>query len=91
MSATAIVTIKVLPESPQSPLHDIKIKIIHLFEQNGGRSITVEEQPVAFGLKALIVKAAVPEEKGTDFFESHLAKIPHVSSVSIEDYRRAFG
>ena len=91
MSATAIVVMKVMPESPQSPLNEIKEKIKSFMEQHGAKGLTIEEQPIAFGLKALIVKAAIPEDKGTDFFESHLAKLPHVSSVSIEDYRRAFG
>jgi len=42
-------------------------------------------------LKALIMKTDLPEEKGTDKVESLLSSIEHVSSVAIEDYRRAFG
>ena len=34
---------------------------------------------------------AFPEEKGTDMIEKLIQEIPEVSSVSIEDYRRAFG
>jgi len=41
--------------------------------------------------KDVMVKLDMPEEKGTDIVESTLSKIPHVSSVTIEDYRRAFG
>lgn len=80
-----------MPESPQVSLADIKHRAQAFMEQHGARSLTIEEQNIAFGLKALIVKAAVSEDKGSDFFEQGLAKIPHVSSVTIEDYRRAFG
>jgi len=91
MSATVIVMIKVMPDSPQAPLQDMKKHITHFMEKHGARSLTIEEQNVAFGLKALIVKCAMPEEKGTDLLESGLSEIQHVSSVTIEDYRRAFG
>lgn len=80
-----------MPESPNTPLHEIKSHISSFMEKHGGKSVTIEEQEIAFGLKAIIVKAAVPEDKGSDFFEAGLAKIPQVSSVYIEDYRRAFG
>lgn len=91
MSAVAIITLKIMPESPNVPLAEIKKHAQSFMEQHGARSTIIEEQSIAFGLKALIVKAGVPEEKGSDFFEAGLAKIKHVSSVTIEDYRRAFG
>jgi len=46
---------------------------------------------VAFGLKSISVKLDLAEEKGTDAVEAILSKIEHISSVTIEDYRRAFG
>ena len=83
--------IKVMPDSLDVNLKEIKQQCIEYLEKEGAKNILVEEQPVAFGLKALIIKMAWPEEKSTDLPEENLAKIPHVSSVSIEDYRRAFG
>lgn len=91
MGATVILSIKVMPDSPQAPLHDIKNHIRHFMEKHGAKSLSIDEQDVAFGLKALMVKCALPEEKGTDLIESGLAGIQNVSSVTIEDYRRAFG
>lgn len=91
MSGTAVVIIKIMPESPQSPLKEIEDKARIFMEHHGGKSLTFEQQNVAFGLKAIIMKGAVPESLGTDAIEEALAKIPHVSSISIEDYRRAFG
>lgn len=91
MAGTAIVIIKVMPDSPEAPLTEIKKGIESFMHKHEAKSLTVEEQEVAFGLKALIIKSAIPEEKGTDILESGLAQIPHVSSVTVEDYRRAFG
>ena len=67
------------------------VMITNKMESNGAKAVTFEEKPVAFGLKAVILKMAFPEEKGTEFVEQEIAKVPHISSVTIEDYRRAFG
>lgn len=91
MANTAIAIVRIMPESPSSDLKEIEEKIRHKMESHGGKSITFEEKPLAFGLKAIILKMAFPEEKGTDFIEETISKIEEVSSVSIEDFRRAFG
>ena len=51
----------------------------------------VEEKAIAFGLKAVMLKMAWPEEKSTDLIETKLSELENVSSATIEDYRRAFG
>jgi elongation factor 1-beta len=91
MSNTAVIIVKIMPESPSVDLRKIEEQIKHKMESHGAKAVTFEEKPVAFGLKSITLKMAFPEEKGTDLVESELAKIPHVSSVTIEDYRRAFG
>ena len=91
MGATVILQVKVMPDAPNAPLQEIENKIREFMEKHGAKSLTLEKQDVAFGLKAIVIKCAFPEEKGTDIIETGLAHIPHVSSVSIEDYRRAFG
>lgn len=88
---TVILKIKLMPESPDTDLNKIKEEANTLLIKEGGKNISFEEKPVAFGLKALMVKTDLPEEKGTDMVETAFAKIPGVSSVTIEDYRRAFG
>lgn len=89
--ATVVIKIRILPDSPEANLDEIKTKAISLLAPEGAKNISFEEKPIAFGLKALILKTDMPEEKGTDLVESILSKIPHVSSLTIEDYRRAFG
>ena len=86
-----IVKVKVMPDSPEANLADIKKTAQHSLEKEGAKSIHIEEQNIAFGLRAVIISFAFPESKGTDIIESLLSNIAHVSSVTIEDYRRAFG
>lgn len=90
MSIAAVV-IKIMPDAPDTNLENIKATAKTNLEKEGAQHITFEEKPVAFGLKAIFLKAAIPEDKGTDMVEETLQKIEHVSSVTIEDYRRAFG
>ncbi len=89
--ATVIIVAKVMPDSPSADLKQIESSVRTFVEAHGAQNISLDEQSVAFGLKAIILKMAYPEEHGTDMLESELSKIPHVSSVTIEDYRRAFG
>lgn len=80
-----------MPESPETDLEAIKQEAQTFLKSEGAKHISFEEVPIAFGLKALMVKTDFPEEKGTDIVEEKLASIKGVSSVKIEDYRRAFG
>jgi elongation factor 1-beta len=89
--AIAALIIRIMPESPDTNLEGIKTSAKILMEKEGAKNISFEEQPVAFGLKAIMMKMAWPEEKDTSIIENSLAKIPNVSSVQITDYRRAFG
>jgi elongation factor 1-beta len=91
MPATVVIIIKLMPESPDIDLQKIKTEAQALLVPEGAKNLSFEERPIAFGLKALIVKMDMPEEKGTDIVENKLASIKGISSVTIEDYRRAFG
>ncbi len=89
--ATVVCIVKLMPDSPQTDLVAIKEAAQSSLIAEGAKNVSFEEKPIAFGLKAVMIKLDMPEEKGTDIIESKLAAIPHVSSVTIEDYRRAFG
>lgn len=89
--ATVVLILKIMPESPDTDLEAIKKAARANLELEGARNVTFEERPIAFGLKAVIMKTDMPEDKGTDIVEAKLSAITGVSSVTIEDYRRAFG
>ena len=53
--AKVIVTFKIMPESPEIDLAKLKSSATKKIEAFGGEVGKVEEQPVAFGLKSLII------------------------------------
>jgi len=90
MAVAAIIT-KIMPNSPDENLENIKTKAKASMEALGAMNISFEEQDIAFGLKAIMMKMAWPEEKATEIIEEAISKIEGVSSAQIVDYRRAFG
>jgi elongation factor 1-beta len=83
-----IATIKLMPESPDEDL--VKIK------ENVEKSIPseaelhkIEEEPIAFGLVALMVMVVVGDaEGGTEKVEENLSQIEGVASIEVVDIRR---
>lgn len=90
MAIAAIIT-KVMPDSPEADIEAIKAEAEHRLKKEGAQNISFEVKPIAFGLQAIFVKFAWNESKDTSIIENILSSIEHVSSATIEDYRRAFG
>ncbi|NYZ78686.1 elongation factor 1-beta [Candidatus Micrarchaeota archaeon] len=76
---TAAVIIKVFPESPEM-LEKVKCSI-----QNELKPYKLEEEEVAFGMKALKVTILVKDSSGGSDIEEKLKKIPGVSEVQTEE------
>jgi len=89
--ALAAVTIKIMPVSPEVDLKKLRENVEAIITKIGGILHNCEEQPIAFGLKALIFIIGWPEQKDPGAIETDLAKIENVNSVEITDVRRAFG
>jgi elongation factor 1-beta len=90
--ATAGIQFKIMPESIETDLENLKTEIktkIESFES--GVFNEAKEEPIAFGLKALIVTIALSEEEESDAVEKTLSEIEGVSSVELIDYRRVVG
>ncbi len=80
-----MLTYKIMPEGTESDLERIKGEIKKIVEENGTFKGSNEEN-VAFGLKAIIVKIVIPDEGGiVDKIEEKLEKIEEVQSVKSED------
>jgi elongation factor 1-beta len=87
---TALIKIKLMPTSPDVNLEELKEKAKALVERNEGKNINFEEEPIAFGLKAVIVGFALDEAKELDPIEEGLGKLENVNSAQVTDMRRAF-
>lgn len=88
---TALIKIKIMPTSPEVNLEEIKTKAKEVIEQIKGKVDNFEEEPIAFGLKAVILSFAMDESKELKQIEDSLKKIENVNSIQIIDMRRAFG
>lgn len=89
MAVTAL-KLRIMPSSPEINLEQLKKKIKEKLKKVGAIRIDkIEEEEIAFGLKALIVTIAWPENLETEKAEN--IEVEEISSVKIIDYRRAFG
>ena len=89
---TAGVQFKIMPTSPETDLEKLKSAIKQKIESfESGVLNNIEEQPIAFGLSALVVTFALSEEQEVDEVENSINEIEEVSSVELIDYRRAVG
>ena len=91
MAGVVAVIVKIMPKSPEEDFEKIRKEAESILTNEGAQNISMEERPVAFGLKAIMIKFAWPEEKDSSIYEDKLAGIEGVSSATTEDYRRAFG
>ena len=90
--ATVIVTMKIMPSSPDENLDSIKEQASKLIAWFGGTVGKVEFEPVAFGIKAVVFMFALNESLGgTEDVEAKIASITGVNSVQVTDVRRAVG
>lgn len=91
--ANVIITLKIMPESPESNLHLIADEARKVIQHHTGEAeIRVTEEPIAFGLKAIMFTYVTDEKKGsTEPVEHAIAKINGVQSVEVTDVRRAIG
>jgi len=86
---SVLVVYKVFPEDIVENFDDLKTKIKAILPEFAA----VEgwgEEPIAFGLKALLVQIKFPEDKSglVDEFETALAKIPGISQAQTLQVRR---
>ncbi len=77
-----------MPENPDINLEEIKSEVEKTISSSEAKIEKIEEQPIAFGLKALIASISMDESKDADPIQNSCSKIPGVSSCEITDYRR---
>ena len=85
------VKIRIMPTSPEVDLERLKKTAKIIVERMSGKNCKFEEEPIAFGLRAVIAFFAWPEEMELESLEGFLSKMEGVSSVQTIDMRRAFG
>lgn len=90
--AQVVITLKIMPDSPQVNLEDVKAKAKDMIKEFGGDVGKEEIEPIAFGLKALNLFFVMDESLGgTDSLEEKINELEGVQSVEVTDVRRAIG
>ena len=91
--ANVIITIKIMPDSPDANLGRIEQQAIkEIKDFVGSTEIKRELEPVAFGLNALKIIFVMDENLGsTEELENNISRIENVNSVEVVDVRRAIG
>jgi elongation factor 1-beta len=90
--AVVIVTLKVMPTSPDENLEAIQVAATKEISKFGGNVGKVTFEPIAFGLKAVMLMFAMDESiGGTEDLEAKIVKIAGVESAQVTDVRRAIG
>ena len=84
------VKIKIMPTSVDTNLKKIEEKAKEIVMSLGGKNPSFTQEPIAFGLKAIIALFAWPEDKELEKLETALGKIKDVNSIHVVDMRRAF-
>ena len=91
--ADVVITLKIMPESPEADLSLIEKKAKSEIKHFAGESqFKVAVEPVAFGLKSLSITFVMDESKGsTEKLEQKIRDMENVSSAEVVDVRRAIG
>lgn len=82
------IKIKLMPTSPEINLEEIKEKAKKIVEEKGGFNKEYSEEPIAFGLKAIIAFFQFPEDQNSEIIEEEFKKIKNVQSVQLIDMRK---
>lgn len=85
------VQMKIMPESPDSDLKAIEAEVEKIITSMHKTSVKFEEEPIAFGLKAIMLSFAWNDQIEIEQLESKLQSIKNTSSVETLDIRKAFG
>jgi elongation factor 1-beta len=91
--AQIIITIKIMPESPEVKMDDLKVEVEKKVKAFAGEGdLKFEENPIGFGLSSLNVLFVMDEEGGsTEKLEDDLRSLEEISSAEVVDMRRALG
>jgi len=90
--ANVIISLKVMPKSPEISLSELKDKVKRKIEDFGGVVGNIKEEPIGFGLVALVFVFSLNEEKSNlDPLEESIKNIDDVSSVEVVSVTRSLG
>lgn len=91
MPGVVALKLRILPTGVDVDLKGLENESSKVLSSLGAQNLSFTHEPIAFGLKALIISCAWPEDVSDDKATAKLSSIDGVSSCEVIDYRRAFG
>ncbi len=82
---------KLMPNSQETDITGIEAEVRNILNNKEIKNFKIEIEPIAFGLKALIILFGWPEEEELNTLEEKIKGIEGVGSLEILDMRRAIG
>ncbi|HDH81584.1 MAG TPA: elongation factor 1-beta [Thermoplasmatales archaeon] len=76
-------TIRVMPDDAGMDMNKLKDDVISVLPDYA-KLVNTEEQPIAFGLKALLIKVIMPDQSPDELIEK-ISTIEHVENAEIQD------
>ncbi|MGE0792810.1 MAG: hypothetical protein AB7V77_01360 [Candidatus Woesearchaeota archaeon] len=92
--ANAIITFEIMPESPDVNIESLKDKLLDIAKTAGAKGeMQSKVEPIAFGLKKLIIYAMyeVSDNKDFDAICDEMAKIEGIGNAKIANMDLAMG
>ena len=91
--AKAIITFKLMPESPDVDLNVIKEKALVIAREAGAiGEMQSKQEPIAFGLIAVLILGMYDADKSDfDAIAAKMAKIEHVQNAEVAEMDLAMG
>lgn len=81
-----LVFFQVMPEGTDTDLKAMRVSLEAIAKKHGKLPAPVEEKPIAFGLKALVVKVIIPDKAGLmDSLDAEFRAVPGVQNVETTD------
>ncbi len=82
------IKLRIMPSSSKTNIGKIKKEAEKILKRFNASLHSSEEEEIAFGLKALLLVVAWPEDKSPSLFEGEVAKIKNINSAEIIDVRK---
>jgi len=76
-------TIRVMPDDAGMDMEKLKEDVVATLPEYA-KLVGTEEKPIAFGLKALLVKIVMPDQSPDELIEK-IGALEHVENAEIED------
>ena len=90
--ANVVITLRIMPIGVETNLAKIEKSVLEKIRNyTNNKTIKSEQEPIAFGLKALKIIFTADENKSLEMLENSIKENPDIASVLAIDVRRAIG